>query len=875
MKLTKQYLRFVPAGKFNIITSSKCNISFINYDGKDNRYVAVGAAEDLAIWDSRLAKKVTVFEGEKHECVFLAACPKSHKIAAGYSDGTLTINELNSEENETFSGHRSPITCISFDEEGHRIATGSKDTDIVVWDIVAESGLFRLSGHKGSVTQVRFMNSRNILVSSSKDTLVKFWDLTNGHCFKTLTGHVTEVWDFCLMKNDSFLVTGTNDSELRVWRIRDNSSSEVNFTEDSIDYGSPITCEKVGSILRQGFGRVVSMSCDRSSQILCCHGNEKVLELFHFLPEEEAQRRYQKRMKKVRKKNKDSEQGESTDINIAPDSLKFLVTRLAAVRHESKVKYADLWHEGGKIKTVAALNNNSLEFHSITIENTKETVQEKVITKAGHNSDVRALAFGYDNVGIVSGSGTGVKIWNRTSLSCLRTVDTDYVLSVCFVPGDRYVLAGLKNGSLLIVDISSGDIIETIEAHQKELWSVSILPSKIGCVTGGGDCNVKIWNLELLKPQNDNISVNVLTLVHIKTLVLDDPVLQVCVSPDSNLIAAALLDSTVKIFFMDTFKFFLCLYGHKMPITCLDISYDSTLIATGSADRNVKIWGLDYGDCHKSLFAHEDTVTSLKFVPNTHYFFTTGKDGKLKQWDADNFQRIVTIDAHHGESWCVAVSPNGDSVVTCGQDRVIRLFEKSFEPLVLEDERETEREKEEEDTLATGTDTAVPGCSTLHLASRKTVTAEKGAELLLECMEVLKEYRKEVQECKRSNIQLPSLPPIMMAFNAKSDQEYFCVILRKIKTSDFEEILSLLPLSSVCELLQLLIPLLHSVNSETEIVVKILIFLLRVHHKPIVSSGDLYLTLRQLQTSAVERISHLKDTIGCNLHGLLYFKREM
>ena len=109
------------------------------------------------------------------------------------------------------------------------------------------------------------------------------------------------------------------------------------------------------------------------------------------------------------------------------------------------------------------------------------------------------------------------------------------------------------------------------------------------------------------------------------------------------------MDSTVKIFFADSLKFFLSLYGHKLPVLALDISYDSTIIVTASADKNVKIWGLDFGDCHKSIFAHDDNITSVKFVPNTHYFFTISKDGLLKQWDADNFERIITLKGHVGE----------------------------------------------------------------------------------------------------------------------------------------------------------------------------------------------------------------------------------
>lgn len=68
-----------------------------------------------------------------------------------------------------------------------------QDTDVIVWDTVAETGLCRLRGHRGPVTQIAFMTTRSVLISGSKDTFVKFWDLDTQHCFKTLTGHRTEV----------------------------------------------------------------------------------------------------------------------------------------------------------------------------------------------------------------------------------------------------------------------------------------------------------------------------------------------------------------------------------------------------------------------------------------------------------------------------------------------------------------------------------------------------------------------------------------------------------------------------------------------------------------------------------------------------------
>ena len=57
---------------------------------------------------------------------------------------------------------------------------------------------------------------------------------------------------------------------------------------------------------------------------------------------------------------------------------------------------------------------------------------------------------------------------------------------------------------------------------------------------------------------------------------MTDDVLAVKYSPDGRLLAVSLLDSTVKVFFQDTLKFFLSLYGHKVGLT-FSISHCPTL----------------------------------------------------------------------------------------------------------------------------------------------------------------------------------------------------------------------------------------------------------------------------------------------------------
>lgn len=90
-----------------------------------------------------------------------------------------------------------------------------------------------------------------------------------------------------------------------------------------------------------------------------------------------------------------------------------------------------------------------------------------------------------------------------------------------------------------------------------------------------------------------------------------------------------------------------------------------------------------------------------------------------------NYHIVSVFQGHFGEATSLSISPNGEFLISCGQDRVLRLYEKSEEPVVLEDEREVEREKEDEQTLATGKDNISIGQTPLSIIPKKTVTSEK------------------------------------------------------------------------------------------------------------------------------------------------------
>jgi U3 small nucleolar RNA-associated protein 12 len=203
----------------------------------------------------------------------------------------------------------------------------------------------------------------------------------------------------------------------------------------------------------------------------------------------------------------------------------------------------------------------------------------------------------------------------------------------------------------------------------------------------------------------------------------------------------------------------------------------------------------------------------VKFVPGTHLLFSCGKDRLVKCWDGDSFDHIMTLEGHFGEVWCLAVSHDGSTVVTGSHDHSLRLWEKTDEPLILSEEREKEREEQFEEAVAEGGATVVPGEeaeSEVAMAGRKTVETMRAAEQLLEALVVYREEKVKGQEweeeCKieRREVPRPKPHPLLVAMGNITAERYVLGVVKKIKSSELEEALLVMPLSEMVDFLPLI-----------------------------------------------------------------------
>ncbi|KAM1853553.1 hypothetical protein ACFX15_008971 [Malus domestica] len=897
--MVKSYLRYEQAVAFGVIVSVDSNITYCS----SGKHLLAPALEKVGVWHVRqgvCTRTLIPAAASRGHSLSVTSIASSHTsmVASGYADGSIRIWDSDKGTCETtLNGHKGAVTALRYNKLGSMLASGGKDNDIILWDVVGETGLYRLRGHRDQVTDLLFLDSGKKLVSSSKDKFLRVWDLDTQHCMQTISGHHSEIWSIDSDAEERYLVTGSSDPELRFYTIKHeviHEESISNIGENEIvNDGESSTKNKwevlklFGEVQRQSKDRVATVRFNKSGNLLACQVAGKTVDVFQVLDEAESKRKAKRRLH--RKKEKKSAKGatevmENGDTNhgageegnspvvMVPDVFKLLQT----IRASKKICSISFCPNTPKslLATIAlSLNNNSLEFYSIE---SKATTKTHTIELQGHRSDVRSVTLSSDNTLLMSTSHNAVKIWNPSTGSCLRTIDSGYGMCGFIVPNSKYALVGTKGGTVEIIDIGSGTCIEVVEAHGGTVGSIAAIPNENGFVTGSADHDVKFWEYQV-KQKSPQDSKH-LTVSNVRTMKMNDDVLVVAVSPDAKYVLVALLDCTVKVYYMDTLKPFLSLYGHKLPVLCMDLSSDGDLLVTGSADKNLKIWGLDFGDCHKSIFAHADSVMAVQFVRNTHYMFSVGKDRLVKYWDADKFELLLTLEGHHADVWCLGISNRGDFIVTGSHDRSIRRWDRTEEPFFIEEEKEKRLEEMFESDLDNAFENKyapteeIPEEGAVALAGKKSKETITATDSIIDALDIAEVELKRIAEHEeeKSKGKVAELQPNVVLLGL-SPSDYVLRALSNVQTNDLEQTLLALSFSDALKLLSFLKDW-TSNPDKIELVCRVCTFLVQIHYNQLLSTLAARLVLSELE-EIYPRVKECKDTIGYNIAAMEHIKQ--
>jgi WD40 repeat protein/serine/threonine protein kinase len=610
-------------------------------------------------------------KGHMHIVTSVRFSHDGKRLASGSADRTVKLwDAITGQELLTLKGHGDVVSSVAFSPDGKRLATGSLDHTVKLWDAVTGQELLTLKGHGDAVSSVAFSPNSKRLASGSADRTVKLWDVDAGRELLTLKGHGDAVSSVVFSPDGKRLASGSIDRTVMLWNVGfgqklltlkahgDNVSS-VAFSPDGkrlatggFDHTVKLWDAVTGQELLTLKGHrdlVRSVAFSPDGKTLASGGNDRTVKLWDASAGQEL----------LTLNGHDN----VLSVTFSPDGK-----RLATGSRNRTVK---LWDAGAG---------------------------QELLTLEGHGDVVRSVAFSPDGKRLASGSfDHTVKLWDALAGQEHLTLKGhgDLVYIVTFSPDGKMLASGSRDGTVKLWDADNGQELFTLKGHGDAVSSVRFSPggerlysgmnsknaplravtvafSPDGkrLATGGFDHIVKLWDagagqeLLTLKGHGDNVS-------------------SVAFSHDGKRLATGSFDYTVKLWDAGTGQELLTLKGHEDQVISVAFSPDGKRLASGSIDRTVKLWDAVTGQELLTLKGHGGHVISVTFSPDGKRLASGSNDRTVKLWDAVSGQELLTLKEHKDLVRSVAFSPDGKTLASGSNDRTVKLWRAATEQEVL------------------------------------------------------------------------------------------------------------------------------------------------------------------------------------------------
>ena len=107
--------------------------------------------------------------------------------------------------------------CVSWSPDGQRVAAGSADQCVRIWNVTTGAAEYLLEGHQDAVWSVAWSPDGRQLASGSRDQTVRLWEVSSGRGLRTLEGHQDAVQSVAWSPDGQHLASGSNDGDWRIW----------------------------------------------------------------------------------------------------------------------------------------------------------------------------------------------------------------------------------------------------------------------------------------------------------------------------------------------------------------------------------------------------------------------------------------------------------------------------------------------------------------------------------------------------------------------------------------------------------------------------------------------------------------------------------
>ncbi|MBN1658021.1 MAG: WD40 repeat domain-containing protein [Anaerolineae bacterium] len=270
-----------------------------------------------------------------------------------------------------------------------------------------------------------------------------------------------------------------------------------------------------------------------------------------------------------------------------------------------------------------------------------------------------AVAAVVDLLDMWGSTAASVYVWHVDDADWQQLPAAGPALSVAYAPDGALLAAGGWDGRVRLVDLASGELASTIEAHEKQVQSVAFAPDGQSLASSSMG-EVRVWHAEdgalvhVLAPPDagwiervafspDGSLLAALwngrvwlwrttdwTLAHALVTEDDGYPGQIVFAPDGSTVALA-RQGQVRLWRLPNAEFLHVLDLGAPGEGAVVYTPDGSLLAAG-AGSEIEVWRVAGGDRLYTLDGHRSTVNSVSFLPDGQRFVSASQDGTVRLW---------------------------------------------------------------------------------------------------------------------------------------------------------------------------------------------------------------------------------------------------
>lgn len=521
--------------------SIKVNALAVSPDG---RFIATALNNNtILIWNRINGSIFHRFEGYNKIVNALAISPNLKYLISGSNDNSIRIWDLVTKNNvRTLAGHRDFINSISITPDSKYIISGSNDQSIKIWDIETGGLIKTLVGHNEGVKYISLSMDGTFIVSTSEYS-IKVWSFSTGDLITSIRGcfncaclfspennHIiyNEKWspsninifDFNLMKivkkiskedaintitvsSDGKYVAIANDNTIKVFDFLNNcfcGSFQHLTSVKSVEFipKSPLLVggDIQSNIIIWDFLKCKKNTIDKKKKKTVPF--EKLIPYpKSFFPNKVGLitgMHLGSEIKPLQKKYNGiiSHDGKFVLLNFKRN-IWIYDTEIGELKSMVECQDKDITHFAisSDRMLICAGVNNSVIIWDLRTGNIKFTLE-------AHINNIVSLKSSTNNNLLVSASNLGtcgvMIIWNLLTGGLLNSfyIYNTYINSVSISPNGKYVACGCENGIIKILEVSTGEVCQTIKGH-KSIRLLEFSP-KVDYIISGDHKTVKLWS---------------------------------------------------------------------------------------------------------------------------------------------------------------------------------------------------------------------------------------------------------------------------------------------------------------------------------------------------------------------------------------------